>query len=346
MKKCFILMAGVALMSAFTSCSNDDDVIAVADGEGTPLVIKSVGMEEVGTKAGILGTTFSNTAAIGVYLNNGNLNTAYNADGTTTGTENVSYTKGATNWTWGSNIMLSSTQGTVRAYYPYDSSYSGHGTDVPVNVSATQTSISAGTSDVADQKDYMYASKVSGISNAKGKSTIDNLKMNHALAMVTFKFKNSTTNPYVGAGKVSEIKLFNKAPETKAFIKTGAGTMNIDNGSIQINASAATAGITTTIAEASQSLKGVTDRAKLPHLLIYPQAVQGDVAAGDVRVTVTMDGSKYTLDLPALTGGFEKANNYEYEFTLEGTQLKITSVTINDWTPKPQTGGTMNTPVA
>lgn len=346
MKSGLFLMAGLALMSAFTACSNDDEMKAVAQAEGTPLVVQSVGVAEVGTKAGIFGTSFADGAAIGVYLNAGELGQAYNANDETSVTTNVSYTKGASSWSWGNPIMLSSTVGTVRAYYPYNSSYSGTGIDVPVSVAAAQTSISSGTEDVSDQKDYMYATKVSDISNARDKSTIATLKMNHALAMVTFKFKNSDSNPYVGAGKVSEIKLFNKAPETKAVIKTGAGTMNIDDGSITIADGAATAGITTTIAEGNQSLKGIDDKTKLPHLLIYPQAVSGDIAEGDVKVTVTVDGSKYTLSLPALTGGFERANNYVYEFTLEGTRLTITNVEIANWTDKAQTGGNISTPDA
>lgn len=342
MKKSYLLLAGLALMSAFTACSNEDEMKAVAQAEGTPLVIESVGVAEVGTKAGILGTSFANGAQLGIFLNNGDLGSAYNASGEASVTTNVYYTKGETNWTWEKAIMLSSTAGTVRAYYPYKSDYDGTGVDVPVAVSATQNALAAAD----DQTDYMYATKVTEISNAQGKSTIATLKMNHALAMVTFKFKNSTDKPYVGAGKVSEIKLFNNSPETKAVIKTGAGTMNIDNGSINIAGDAATAGITTTIAEGNQSLVGINEKTELPHLLIYPQAVSGDIAEGDVKVTITVDGSKYTLGLPALSGGFVRANNYVYEFTLEGTQLTITNVEIADWTDKPQTGGTISRPDA
>lgn len=331
-------------MSAFTACSNEEDIPQAAQANGSELVIKNVGVAEVGTKAGILGSSFAEGAAIGVFLNAGDLGSAYNASGETSKTTNVSYTKGASDWTWGDPIMLSSTVGTVRAYYPYNSSYSGTGVDVPVSVSASQSALAVAN----DQTDYMYASPVGDISNAYGKSTVATLTMNHALAMVTFKFVNDDNTPYVGEGLVQKIKLFNG---TKQVIKTGAGTMNINDGNITISGEAVMDGITMTLTGDEQKLKDENEPAKLPHLLVYPYSETNGNGEGkdgfadnDVKTTITLDDAEYTFGLPGIEGGYQAGSNYVYTFTLKGTQLTITNVEISDWSEKPQTGGDIATP--
>ncbi len=350
MRKSYLLLAGVALMSAFTACSNEEDIPQAAQANGSELVIKNVGVAEVGTKAGIRGNAFADGAQLAIFLNSGDLGSSYNASGDFKETTNILFEKSAGAWQWtGGTIMLSNTVGTVRAYYPYaDGNKTQDGTAIPVTVAAEQTSISTGTTDVSDQKDYMYAEAVSNISNASGKSTIGTLTMKHALAMVTFEIANSSTTPYKGAGKISSIKLYNNAPESKAVIQTGDGTMNINDGSISIG-SPVTAGVTTNIAEGSQNFLNKTNEANpelVPHILIKPYTEDGGFAQGDVKVSFVIDGATYILGLPAIASGYEAGKNYVYSFTLAGTQLEITSVEITDWTKESQDGGTIKQPEA
>ena len=188
------------------------------------------------------------------------------------------------------------------------------------------TGQSDGTKDDT-QTDYMWATPVTGISNAL--PTVD-LTMNHALAMVSFKFVQTADNTvtYPGEGKVSKIVLKNKTGKNAIMI--GAATMNVADGVIT-GGSAADAGITLS-PNASETLMGVAAAEKLPRLLLYPVAA---VAADDAEVTVTVDGNDYTLDIPALAAGYAAGNNYQYTFTLKGTGLEVNSVEITKWVDVP-----------
>ena len=172
MKKSYLLLAGLALMSAFTACSNEDEMKAVAQAEGTPLVVESVGVAEVGTKAGITAGSFSGSEKIGLYIYTGakgTLSGDYNTASSSIPTVNVPYTQGNP-WTAAQPIILSSTTGVVYGYYPHNESYRGTGADVPVTVAAVQgTGQSAGTADASEQADYMYATAVENISNKSEK---------------------------------------------------------------------------------------------------------------------------------------------------------------------------------
>ena len=334
MKKCLILMAGVALMSAFTACSNDDDVIAVAEGEGTPLVVESVGLDQASTKAGIFAAKFSNGEKIGVFIYSGakgTLSGAYNQTSTGIATTNVPYTQGASSWTATQPIILSSKMGVVYAYYPYNADYALTGSDVPVTVAPTQgTGISAGTKDADEQKDYMYADPVENKSNKA--PTIALLTMKHALAMLSFKFVQSEgTDKYPGAGNVSLIKLANISGGT--VVKTGSGSMNIATGAVTAPAGATANTISVT---PNVALMGKSENKDIPHMLVYP----GAVAAGKAQISVTVDGNTYNVAVPELASGWEQGKNYLYTLTLKGTALTITNVTITRW--EEQTGGTGN----
>lgn len=346
MKSGLFLMAGLALMSAFTACSNDDEMKAVAQAEGTPLVVQSVGVAEVGTKAGITAGSFSGSETIGLYIYTGakgTLSGAYNTASSSIPTVNVPYTQGNP-WTAAQPIILSSTTGVVYGYYPHSGS-AGDGSAVPVSVAADQgTGQSAGTADASEQADYMYATAVENISNKSAR--IATLTMNHALAMITFKFVQTSDDniKYPGAGKVSKIILKN-VDNTKSALKTGDGRMNIYSG-------ATTGGVATVSSQPASitvqpstetTLMGETAAAKLPRILVYPNTA---VAAGDVEAIITVDGNDYKVPIPALTSttGWNKGVNYTYTFTLKGTELQVTNVSIAPWVDKAEVGGDIQTP--
>lgn len=339
MKKFYVMAAFAAAFVGMTSCNNDDEVV----NNSTPnqLQVTAVGLEGIQSRAGITATSFTNGEKLGLYIYRGEgidaTDNAYNDASSSIPTVNVSYNENGGSWAATSQgIILSSTVGKVYAYYPYAAANATNdGKTIPMTVAETQgTGQSDGTKD-QDQTDYMWATPVSGISNAN--NTVE-LQMNHALAMVSFKFVQTTDNTvlYPGEGKVSSIVLKNKTG--KEAIKAGSATLHIGTGAIA-DAAASENGITLT-PDATATLMNVTDAAKLPRLLLYPSAV----AEGDAEVTVTVDGNAYTLTIPAITDGYVAGKNYEYTFTLKGTGLEVTEVSIAEWIPVEQTGGDIETP--
>lgn len=339
MKKVNYLLAAAAMVVGLASCNNDEEVIANANDTKVSLEINSVGLTDVETKYGIRNAAFSGSEELGVYINNGALGANYmSGSGAATITSNAKYSKSGSAWGSLKPIILSSTKGTVRAYYPYaEGNNSNDGTTIPVTILADQlTGQSEGNLDNGGQVDYMWATPVPNVSNAA--PTIATLTMNHALAMFTFKFIEDTNVPYPSVGKVESIKLFSDGGATKKML-TGTFTMNIDNGALTADATA-DGGIT--VAPASATLKGVVAESELPRMLIAP--VSGNIAADEWKVTIQVDGSKYTLGLPVAANGYAANNNYIFTFKMKGTALAITSVAIKPWTDNSVEGGTLVTP--
>ena len=328
MKKSYAFLAGLALMSAFTACSNDDEMpTQMAQTNKSELVVNRVGVAELATKSGIRATSFSNQESLGLYIYRGDLTGDYNDDSRATSTVNVEYKVAADNTTWSAPtqaIILSNIVGNVFAYYPYSAGNdTEHGTEIPITVAANQaTGQSAGTKDDNGQTDYMYATKVAGVSNM---APSVNLTMNHALAMASFVFVQ-TEDPklqYPGIGQVSKIVMQNGTGANKP-LKTGDGTMNISTGVV----TGGTEGSITVEGISTPTLLDKTDASLVPHVLMYPAAT---VDANDVKVTVTVDGNDYTVGLPEVTGGWLAGKNYQYTLTMKGTGLVVNRVTINEW---------------
>ena len=347
MKKSYLTIAAMAACVSFASCSNEE--IQSVDNHGSVLAVNKVGLEGVNSRAGITAVAFTNGESLGLSIYrayDGTTTvptyTAYN-DYETLPAANVKYTQSAAGWTATQPIVLSTVVGTVYAYYPYRE-YTALETFTPsalplfVN-SAQGTGQSDGTVD-ADQTDYMWATPVEGLSNKV--ATVD-LEMNHALAMVTFKFQQSQDggDAYPGKGLVSKIVLANTDASTKKYIMAGNATMNLADGKITLAQDAVNTGITLTPAatEDSHSLMDVTDEAKLPRLLLYPVAEFG---AQDVMVTITLDGNDYKLNLPARTAGYKAGENYQYTFTMKGTELVLANVAIKPWTAIEANDGDLN----
>ena len=345
MKHTYLALAGLALMSAFTACSNDDDLAATKSNQ---LVVKSVGLSDVFTKAGITASAFSGNEQIGVYINNGDLGTKYDHD---VDYENILYqATSGTDWTTTQTITLTNIAGTVRAYYPYSTDNGvytpGHddlpnnGTAIKMHVASTQgTGIAGGAADDPAQIDYMWADPVTGISSSLPDVR---LRMNHALAMVSFQFKNSTEVPYPGVGKISSIKIYNNTG--KKVLQAGAATMNINDGTITLDVTAAPSDIS--VAPDATTLKNVTSMNSQPRMLVYPGQATGanTIAEGDVKAEVVMDDVTFTLSLPAIANGYEPNKNYQYNVTLKGVEMEIDEVTIKQWTLEAQDPVDMQTP--
>ncbi|MGM9796424.1 MAG: fimbrillin family protein [Parabacteroides sp.] len=346
MKQSFALLVGLAFMSAFTACSNDDEfAVAKTDNQ---LVVKAVGLAGVDTKAGITATAFAGNESIGLYVNNGPLGTKYDND---VDYENVKYTaNGGANWATESMVTLTNVSGTVRAYYPYsedngvytpsDPNVANNGTSIQLRVNATQgTGIGGVTADDPAQIDYMWATPVENVSSSKPDVS---LSLNHALTMLSFQFTNSTEKPYPGVGKVSKITLKNKDGVTP--LKAGLATMNIDNGEITLDARAAAAEFS--VLPNAESLKNVADLNAMPRFLVFPanSATATNINAGDIIAEIILDDVKFSLKLPAIPGGFVAGKNYQFQFTIKGVELEVDQVTIKPWVTIPTSAGDIQDP--
>lgn len=350
MKFKFMSMAALAAMVAFTACTNDDE--PAGNNNYAALSKVSVGINNMtNSRAGITAKNFTgDNIAIGMFLFGPNgVSDAYNEtdnNGAMKDPLNIKYYRGVEDdneyFISDNAIILSSKEGKLYSYYPYSENAGTDATAIPVKLNSAQgTGISDGTVD-AGTADYMYSEVVSGVCNTTEKV---NVKMNHALAMVTFKFVRNT---YTGKGHIELIKLSNKQDGT--YVLAGDGTMNIVDGTI----TATTAGAV--YCEPKVELPGKEDATEIPHMLVYPQATE--MAAGDVLLTIKMDGVEYEINLPnTLAGGaneaykWEKGNNYVYTLTMTGRGFgngvdgkDDIDVTINPWNDIPVANGDLSTP--
>ena len=282
------------------SCSNELDVPvnqAVLGGGTTPLSINVLANPT--TKAQITGDKLPNESKIGVTLIATDA-----ADGKydTYEYKNIYYstTDGAT-WKIDNtkSILLSATDGTVYAYYPYD---------------ANETVIEHISINATDGTDYMYAEPVSGIKNSNAAAQ---LTMKHALSVVKFTIQGASTNAYTGAGVISNVKL-------EGATMGSEGYMNIKTQTVSASAGAMTY---TSPLKLNPADVGETNQAQV---FAVPTGTQSAI-----KFTVTMDGQDYT----ATTGNVTLASGQQYSYTLNmsSTGLTVNTVTVTPWGDAPAT---------
>lgn len=108
-------------------------------------------------------------------------------------------------WTPASDVFLSTTEGTLYAYYPY---------------SASVTDINAVPVETDTQTDYMYGTPVPGLSN---RNPAADVVMNHALAAVRF---NIIRGSFFGAGEVTDLAVSNPAFANAATLNSITGELS------------------------------------------------------------------------------------------------------------------------
>ncbi len=244
----------------------------------------------------------------------------------------------------GQGIVLSSAVGTVYAYYPYAAGNDAVEAGViPVEVKANQgTGLSDGTKDDT-QTDYMWATPVPNVSNST--ATV-NLAMNHALSMVSFKFQkgdydgtkddtqtdymwatpvpnvsNSTATvnlamnhalsmvsfkfqkgDYPGEGRITSIQLIN----AKEVIKTGAATMNLQDGTLNVTGAKGDITITPNAVLAKEGAEYANN--EIARMLVYPVATM-NLQDGTLNVTGAKGDITITPNAVLAKEGAEYANN-------------------------------------
>ncbi len=222
------------------------------------------------------------------------------------------------------------------------------------------------------ETDYMYATdgkegatanaqptanngKSSDTSEGKNPGNSISLKMNHAMAMVSFKVYNDGT--YTHEGKLTKIQLTNEGSNTS--LQLGAMTMNISTGAIEAvtvtsaNDATPPTAITRYIytkgsggsGDSSgytlhQSASGGTaapDNNPAFSMLVYP--ITSAITQNSIKAIFTVDGNDYPVTIPAESSQtWAAGNNYIYTVKLNGKELAITNVTINKWTDQTISG--------
>ena len=164
-------------------------------------------------------------------------------------------------WTPASDILLSSTTGTLYGYYPYNSSVTDF-TQVPV---------------AADDTDYMYATPVGKIDDGNYHAAVT---MKHALAAIRLNIVKGT---YTGTGAVSSVSVSgdNIATSGKLNAKTGALTSLSGTGSAVTNSTAFT--LSTTAKQIDCIIVPVTNTSNTP------------------TITMTIDGKEYIATPAAIS---------------------------------------------
>lgn len=225
---------------------------------------------------------------------------------------------------------------------------------VPKNFDASSSKIILSA---PGEVDYMWAEKSDNTdkfeaSNGKASGTPPTfsvaLNMKHTLSMVSFRIYNN--GHYNKAGHLTQIKLENASD---AVLSKGTNpTMDIASGSITPgNGSAAT--FTRIIKTATDG--GSNDYYELPKqgasgyegndaaknaaatfsILVLPDA--SAVAKNTIKVTFTIDGEAYSVNLAAdaTTTKWEAGKNNIYTVKLSGQELTLSSVTVAAWSDGP-----------
>lgn len=217
------------------------------------------------------------------------------------------------------------------------------------NASTSQIILSA-----PGEVDYMWAEKSDNTdkfeaSNGKASGTPPTssvaLNMKHALSMVSFRIYNNGN--YNKAGQLTKITLENAS--NTVLSKGNSPTMDIASGSI--TAGSESAAIFTRIIKTATSGGGnayyvlpkqgasgydgsdtaAKDAAATFSILVLPDA--SAVAKNTIKVTFTIDGDAYTVNLAAdaTKTQWEAGKNNIYTVTLSGQELTLSSVTVAAW---------------
>lgn len=272
-------------MLGMIACNNvNDDVTS----KGSALRIK-VGTQ---TKALITETTLPDAAEVGTFLLDGTGqlydqlpygNVRFTADGT-----GASQT-----WAPDMDVMLSATEGTLYAYYPYSASATDL-TAVPVTA----------TSD--NQTDYMWAAPAAGLNNKNATAT---LTMNHAMTAVRLKV---TKGNYSGTGIVTATSVQSDALATGANLDITDGTL------------ASVSGVGTTIVPAFSQFTLSASEKVLEFI-----AVPVDGASKALTIEMIIDGVTLTVEAPAAE--YEQGSIAEYSLTVNNTELSLNLIKITEW---------------
>ena len=177
-----------------------------------------------------------------------------------------------------------------------------------------------------------------------------NLKMQHALSMVSFRVYDGGNLGTAGKVKLTKFKI---ADNGGSFVNTTAGTMQIADGTLALGSTDGNMTIERTVSNYTlvQQIPSGTETentfieqsgvtgggvSKIVSAIVYPTDFS---AGGSLKLTVTLtDTSKgtpgtstdYSVTIPARN--WEKNQNYLYTLSAGRNKLNIVSVDVQEWT--------------
>ncbi len=308
------------------SCSKNNTIL---DNGETSLRVNASVAGSNPTKSIIYQTAFPAGSAIGVELLSYVDNSAYSPK------TNVEFTTdGLGNWSSTESYTLSPTKAKVYGYFPFvtltDNTLPFY--NIPISIESDINH----NSDI----DYMYATPMeTALDAASNSNHIINLQMNHALTQISFIVYKEN---YTGSGNLTSFViedalagtgfiLVNNTPaDFNMDIRDGSITGGVE-GIIRRNLPVPIVLEVATVtplfpATDVNDLKSQVLSKGCSALIVPP----GQIAAGDVKFSFTIDGTNYSINnsSPIL---WEKGKQYIYKIKLSGTSLNISSVTIAQW---------------
>lgn len=211
--------------------------------------------------------------------------------------KNVKFTSstsgGSQLWTPVKDILLSTTKGSLYAYYPYSASAQDI-TAIPV--SATSSS----------QTDYMYGTPVTNLSN---KNVTADVALKHALAGVRLSISKGS---FSGKGQITAVSISGEA------IATGA-TMNAMNGSLS--------GFTGTGTHISPDFQPftVSQSPEVKDFIVIPTGTEKSFT-----IEIEVDGVKIQTQTPPID--LAEGVISEFSVTVNSKALVINGVSVTPWT--------------
>lgn len=277
------------VMLTFTACTDIDN----PTGTATPLRM-AVMVNNTCSRAVIDSEGLPEESAIGLMM--------VDASGTTYETNNYrniecTTTDGAT-WTPAQNLAVTGTTATLYAYHPYTP-----------DVDMTAIPVAAG------ETDWMYATKVSGITNDNADVT---LLMNHALACLRIDIVKGA---YSGDGVLTQLAITSDALSTEGFMNAATGAVKVSD-----------SGTNTYTRSLSTTL---TDEGLTVDIVVVPTGTTADltftVVVDEKEYYVTVedvsliagDMYQYGLELEKLT--WDNASNGVYAVAADGSPVTYAS---------------------
>ena len=288
-KELRILLASVSVAAMLSGCAKENVV-----GEETALCIKSVYAGRMHTKAMIEGPAFPDSEAelgIGLYLTASD-GTPY--DGKTDGYGNVKFYDDGKGWKSDSPVILSTTQGTLYAYFPYSSSVTDL-ENIPV-----QSSL--------DGTDYMCAAPVSPVSIS---DRFVELEMKHSLARLSVKLVKDGSFP--GDGILSRIVLAGSGIGKE-------GTVDITDGTI-------TAAADTVAFDIPAEEGHITASGLVKECLVVPVLDSDD--GQDILLKCIIDGKEFSVPISGVT--VRSGVRTDIEVSVRNIGLGIAMLEVADW---------------
>lgn len=288
----FYLLA--AALVTLAACGSDKD------GDNTPINEEPVAVKVTGSinnveviKTRAADNQWENDDRIGVSGTSGKL--AYN-------NKPYKYNNSSSDFTPESGIIyLGATTGTFNAYHPYI---------------ANGESITKNIVDQEKTLDFLYAENVTV---NRDKPTLA-LKFDHKMSLLKLHME-------AGEGFTNDDFKDNSKFEVELSGVSSQATFNIKNGEVTVGGAK---GISFRPTVYKETIKGQQSYYLL--IILCPETIQDGITFSYIKDNVPYDALLTANDEGTNAMAMEPGKEYEYTVTVDKEKVKVSSVTINDWT--------------